>query len=96
MDFDLTTIITTVLGLVFTYFGGKWGLKKIIMGASKWAKALNPVAKELDEALTTIGQAAEDGDLSQVEMVNVFKESKDVWEAAKNIDDLVAEKKAKS
>jgi len=94
MDFDLTTIISTILALVFTYFGGKWGLKKIIMSGSKWAKALNPVAKELDEALTVIGKHAEDGDLSQTELVDIFKNSKDVWDAIKNVDDLVAEKKA--
>ena len=89
MEFDLLTIITTILGLVFMYFGGKWGLKKIFMSASRWAKALNPVAKEMDEALTTMGQKLEDGEASTQDMIDIFKESKDVWEAIKKVDDLV-------
>jgi len=69
-------------------------LKKIIMGTSKWAKALNPVAKEMDQALTVIGQAAEDGDLTAEELKQVFTESKDVWDAIKNVDDLTKAKQA--
>ena len=78
---DWGEIIMYVLSFLIATFGAKLGLKKIIMSGSKWAKALNPVAKEMDEALTAIGKAGEDGDLSSTEMGSIFKESKDVWEA---------------
>ena len=90
---EWTDIITYVLGAVFATFGAKWGLKKIIMSGSKWAKALNPIAKEMDEALTAIGNAGADGELSGAEMKDIFVQSKDVWTAIAKVKSLVAEKK---
>ena len=87
-------IIMYVISVVLATFGAKWGLKKIIMSGSRWAKALNPVAKEMDEALTAIGSAGEDGDLSSAEMKSIFQESKDVWEAIGKVKEAAEEKKS--
>jgi hypothetical protein len=80
-------IVIYVLSFIIATFGAKWGLKKIIMSSSRWAKALNPVAKEMDEALTAIGLAGEDGNLDSAEMRKIFTESKDVWEAIGKVKD---------
>ncbi len=90
---DWGEIVIYIVGFIFATFGARWGLSKIIMSGSKWARALNPVAKQMDEALTAIGDAGADGDLTGEEMRKVFNESKDVWEAITNIKNLTAEKK---
>lgn len=96
-----TTAWSTLTGNVFGIIAGALGLIFVVWkGGPKFLQAMSgfllkkirPYIKEIDEAITVIGEITADGNLTSDEIKSAYEECKDVIELKGKLEELADKK----